>query len=87
MSQKKLLEVTLKNYFRVIKAQIAAVYVNRKFKFEKVLSPDSGAGKVRSLQISIFELILWEKILKCARRGFAANSPQLAAPGLRKMES
>ena len=82
MSRKKLLEVTLKNYFRLIKAQIASVYVNWKLNFEKVMSPDSRAGKVRSLQISLFELILRENILKRARRGFAANLPQPAAPGL-----
>ena len=51
MSRKKLLKVTVRNYFRLIKAQIAAVYVNRKFNFEKVFSPDSRAGEVRTLQI------------------------------------
>ena len=64
MSRKKLLEVTLRNYFWLIKAQIAAVYVNRKLNFEKVLSPDSRAGKVRSFQISLFNVILRENILK-----------------------
>ena len=51
LSRKQLLKATLRNYFRLIKAQIAAVYVNRKFNFEKVLSPDSRVGKVKSLQI------------------------------------
>ena len=36
ISIKKLLKVTLRNYFRLIKAQIAAVYLNRKLNFKEV---------------------------------------------------
>ena len=61
---KKAANSDFENFFRLIKAQITAGYVNRKLNFEKVLSPDSRAGKVRSLQISLFMLIHWENILK-----------------------
>ena len=74
--------MTLKNYFRLIKGQIAAIYVKRKLNFKELMSQDSRAEKDMSLRISLFELILRENILKWARRGFAANLPQPATPGL-----
>ena len=48
--------------------------------------PDSRAVKVMSLQISLYELILREHILKWAERFFPANLPQPATAGLRSKE-
>ena len=48
--------------------------------------PDSRAVKVMSLQISLYELILREQILKWAERFFPANLPQPATAGLRSKE-
>ena len=73
---KKLLKFSVRNF----------AYTNLNSFFISKTWPDSRAVKVMSLQISLYEFILREQILKWAERFFPANFSQPATAGLRSNE-